>query len=93
MTGENFSDDENQRSDAKRVAGRPPLTAVVDDEINVYNYRPDGVIREVYSVPLPALQGGLRTAFWVRQLADVSWATKEHLASFASDVIAHFGLK
>jgi hypothetical protein len=93
MTKDRSLDDEIHASGNERMAGRLLLTAVIDDEINVYNYRPDGIIRDVYSVPLAALQGGLRTAFWVRQLADMSWMTKEHLAAFASDVIAHFGLK
>jgi len=93
MTEDKSLNDEVRAFREKYLAEHPTLTAVVDGAIEVYDLNQDGTVHYVYPIPLADLRGGLGTAFWVRQLADKTWITKDHLSSFASDVIAHFGLK
>ena len=69
-----------------------PLAYIRGNQIVVFDWNDDGTLQDEYPISLSELKGGLRTAFWVRQLAGKSWVTKEHLGALSSVVIRHFGL-
>lgn len=75
------------------IMARPPVYPIprverVGDYLVIYDLQEDGSKREMYDIPVKGVSDAQGVAFWMRQLAQKTWITTQHLYRLACAIHA-----